>query len=200
MASVPRSPSMNVMVDTITNAVESMFTDRYIASPPRFIIQITVCRALRDIDRQSRSTAPLQRRPYSRWSPTLVVAPRPVCPGVCPRPGDTTFARRLDGATSTPMPQPQMSSPNAFMLPKPPMSLMPSSSVPPAVIAHWNGSATGARGWPPGFSYDLDTALLHASTVTPSLRSYTDVIVAAPRPIGSGRPSSSVEGKDAPLH
>jgi hypothetical protein len=44
------------------------------------------------------------------------------------------------------------------------------------------------------------TPLPRASTVTPSLRSYADVTAAAPRPIGSGRPSSSVEGKDAPLH
>jgi hypothetical protein len=93
-----------------------------------------------------------------------------------------------------------MPSSNAFMLPKPPMSLMSSSSVPPVVATHWNGSAAGASGWQPGFAYDLDTALPRASTATSSLRSYIDVIAAAPRPIGSGRPSSSVEGKDAPLH
>jgi hypothetical protein len=80
------------------------------------------------------------------------------------------------------------------------VSLMSSSTVPPAVTAHWHGSTAGARGWPLGFAYDLDTALPHASTVTPSLRSYADVTTAAPHPIGSGRPSSSVEGKDAPLH
>jgi hypothetical protein len=38
MASVPSSPSMNAMVDTITNAVESTFTDHNIAGPPRFVI------------------------------------------------------------------------------------------------------------------------------------------------------------------
>jgi hypothetical protein len=61
-----------------------------------------------------------------------------------------------------------MSSLNTFSLP------MPSSTIPPAVAAHWNGSAAGARGWPPGFTYDLDTTLPRASTATPSLHSYAD--------------------------
>jgi hypothetical protein len=40
---------MNAMVDTIRNAVESMFTGRHIAGPPCFVIQSIVRRALRDI-------------------------------------------------------------------------------------------------------------------------------------------------------
>jgi hypothetical protein len=95
----------------------------------------------------------------------------------------------------TPMSQPPVPSLNAFMLPKPPVLLMPSSTVPPAVAAHWNKSVAGARGWPPGFAYDLDTALPRASTATPSLRSYANVTATTPRPIGSGHPSSSVEGE-----
>jgi hypothetical protein len=98
------------------------------------------------------------------------------------------------------MSKPLMSSPNPFALPKLPMSLMSSSSVPPAVAADWNGRAVGARGWPPGFAYDLDTALHRASSATPSMRSYADVTAAAPHPIDIGRPSSLVEGKDTPLH
>jgi hypothetical protein len=58
MASVPSSPSMNAMVDTITNAVENMFTNRHVAGPPRYVIQSTVRRALRDIDA---GRAPLRR-------------------------------------------------------------------------------------------------------------------------------------------
>jgi hypothetical protein len=46
------------MVDTITNAVETMFTNRHVAGPPRYIIQSTVRRALRDIDA---GPAPLRR-------------------------------------------------------------------------------------------------------------------------------------------
>jgi hypothetical protein len=93
-----------------------------------------------------------------------------------------------------------MSSPNPFTMLKPPVTLMSSSSIPPAVAAHWNGSATEARGWLPGFAYDLDTTLPRASSATPSLRSYADVTTTAPRPIDTGRPSSSIEEKDAPLH
>jgi hypothetical protein len=195
MASVPSSPSMNAMVDTITNAMENMFTNRNVAGPPRYVIQSTVRRALRDIDA---GRAPLRRfngvrtvAGARRSSPRLIQYTLSVCPRHI---SAATFAQRLDGAPPTPMPQPPMSSPNAISLP------MLSSTVPPAVAAHWNGSTAGARGWPPGFAYDLDTALPHASTATPSLRSYADVTTAAPLPIGSGRPSSSVEGKDAPLH
>jgi hypothetical protein len=50
MASVPSSPSMNAMVDTITNAMENMFTNCNVAGPPRYVIHTTVRRALRDID------------------------------------------------------------------------------------------------------------------------------------------------------
>jgi hypothetical protein len=49
---------MNAMVDTITNAVETMFTDRHVAGPPRYVIQSTIHRALRDIDA---GRAPLRR-------------------------------------------------------------------------------------------------------------------------------------------
>jgi hypothetical protein len=177
-----------------------MFTDRHVAGPPRYVIQSTVRRALRDIDA---GRAPLRRFNGVRMVAARRSSPRLIqyAPSVCPRHiSAATFPRRLDGAPSTPMPQPPMSSPNTFSLPKPPVSLMPSSTVPPAVDAHWNNSADGARGWPPGFAYDLDTALPRASTVNPSMRSYTDVTATTPRPIGSGRPSSSVEGKDAPLH
>jgi hypothetical protein len=194
MASVPSSPSMNVMVDTITKAMEEMFTNRNVAGPPRYVIQSTVRWALRDIDA---GRAPLRRfngvrtvAGARRYSPRLIQ----YAPSVCLRHiSAATFARRIDGAPSTPMSQPPMSSPNAFSLPT------PSSTVPPEVAAHWNGSAAGARGWPPGFAYDLDTALPRASTATPPLRSYANVTAATPRPIGSGRHSSSVEGKDAPL-
>jgi hypothetical protein len=41
---------MNAMVDTITNAIENMFTNCNVAGPPRYVIQSTVYRALRDID------------------------------------------------------------------------------------------------------------------------------------------------------
>jgi hypothetical protein len=120
MALVPPSPSMNAMVDTITNAVETMFTDCHVVGPPRYVIQSTVRRALRDIDA---GRAPLRRfngvrtvAGTRRSTPRLVYYAPSVCPRHC---SATTFTRRLDGASSTPMPQPQMSSPNAFMLPKP---------------------------------------------------------------------------------
>ena len=205
MASVPSSPSMNAMVDTITNAVESTLANRSIAGPPRFVIQSAVRRALRDID--------AGRAPVHRFNGVRTVAgarrssPRryEFAPGVCPEHGATIFARRLGGDSPPPMPiRPMpnrpMPSPNAFTLPKPPTSLMPSSSVPAAVAAHWNGSAAGARAWPPGFAYDINAVLPRASSAASSLRSYADVAAAAPRPIGSGRPSSSVEGEDAPRH
>jgi hypothetical protein len=46
------------------------------------------------------------------------------------------------------MPNRSIPSPNAFTLPKPPASLMSSPSIPPAVAAHWNGSAAGAGACP----------------------------------------------------
>jgi hypothetical protein len=58
MASVPSSPSMNAMVDTITNAVQNMFTNRHVTGPPRYVIQSTVRHALRDINA---GRAPLRR-------------------------------------------------------------------------------------------------------------------------------------------
>jgi hypothetical protein len=46
------------MVDTITNAMENMFTNRNVAGPPRYVIQSTIRWALHDIDA---GRAPLRR-------------------------------------------------------------------------------------------------------------------------------------------
>jgi hypothetical protein len=86
---------MNAMVDTITNAMETMFTYRHIAAPPRYVIQSTVRRALHDID--------VGRAPLLRFNGVRTVAgarrslPRLVqyAPGVCPRHDATTFASRV---------------------------------------------------------------------------------------------------------
>jgi hypothetical protein len=119
------------MVDTITNVMENMFTNRNVAGPPRYVIQSTVRRALRDID--------AGRASLRRFNGVRTVAgarrstPRLIqyAPSVYPRHiSAATFARRIDGAPPTPIPQSPMSSPNVFSLP------MPSSTVPPTVAAH----------------------------------------------------------------
>jgi len=47
----PTAPSMNAMVDTITDAVESAIARSNAAGgPPRFMLQSAVHRALRDIN------------------------------------------------------------------------------------------------------------------------------------------------------
>jgi hypothetical protein len=122
---------MNAMVDTITNAMENMFTNRNVVGPARYVIQSTIRRALRDIDA---GRAPLRRFNGVR---TVTGARRSssrliqYAPSVCPRHiSAATFARHIDGASPTPMPQPPMSSPNVFSLPT------PSSTVPSAVAAH----------------------------------------------------------------
>ena len=94
----PTAPSMNAMVDTITDAIESAIArSNARGRPPRFMLQSAIRCALRDINDRR---APFRRfngvrtnsggRRSSPSSPSLQFAP-----GACPMHGAAMFVRRL---------------------------------------------------------------------------------------------------------
>ena len=167
------APSMNAMVDTITDAVETAIARSNAPSGhPRFMLQSAVRRALRDINerhtplRRSNGvrTADSARRSSPR-TPSLQFAP-----GTGPTHGAAMFVRRL-GAPPSLLPRPPTPHPSALPRPSPSMTMM-LPPVPSAVAAPWtegggtmagrrgtplaSNSNAGAEAWPPGFAYDLD--------------------------------------------
>ena len=151
------APSMNAMVDTITDAVETAIARSNAPSvPPRFMLQSAVCRALRDINerrtllRRSNGvrTADSARRSSPR-TPSLQFAP-----GTGPTHGAAMFVRRL-GAPPSLLPRPPTPHPSALPRPSPSMTMM-LPPVPSAVAAPWTvGGGTMADGWTPRHSSGL---------------------------------------------
>lgn len=220
-------PSMNTMVDSITDAVESVIhrSSNHPGGLRRFLLQGAVRHILRDINahrtppRRSSGGRPLSPRLELRSSPRP--APRSsrllFALGVYPEHGPAMFIRRARVPTEMP--------PMPSSLPIPPM--MPLPPPPPllsTVLARpWNvgGGSMAARrvappllnrdagtdAWPPGFAYDINVALPPPPPL--SSRSYADV-AASCRPIqrrnalpnanvlGAEFASSSNEGEAAP--
>ena len=191
------APSMNAMVDTITDAVETAIARSNAPSgPPRFMLQSAVRRALRDINerrtplRRSNGvrTADSARRSSPR-TPSLQFAP-----GTGPTHGAAMFVRRL-GAPPSLLPRPPTPHPSALPRPSPSMTMM-LPPVPSAVAAPWtegggtmagrrgtplaSNSNTGAEAWPPGFAYDLDVVLPPPPPL-PRGSSYADAAANRPR-------------------
>ena len=206
--STPPLPSMNAMVDAVTDAVEAAIArgNSHPGGVRRFILQGAIRRVLRDIGQHRIA---LRRRlatgPNAGGRPsTPRQAPRSsriqYTTGVCPRHGPTTFVRRV-GATPVASPKPS-SLPKPSPLPAPtPTALLPTSS---ALLRPWNGGGglAAARrdvdipAWPPGFAYDFDitppppptrpTALSPIAPPPTRGRSYADVVAA-----------TSARGRDA---
>ena len=167
----PPLPSMNAMVDAVTDAVEAAIArgNSHPGGVRRFILQGAIRRVLRDIGQHRIA---LRRRlttgPNAGGRPsTPCQAPRSsrtqYTTGVCPRHGPTTFVRRV-AATSVASPKPSsLPKPSPFPAPTP-TALLPTSS---SLLRPWNeggGPATVRRNddmpaWPPSFAYDFDVAL-----------------------------------------
>jgi hypothetical protein len=216
-------PSMNAMVDSITDAVECAIA-RGLDHPGgvrRFMFQGAVRHALRDIHDHH---TPLRRFNGVRPGGGRPSSPRPVprssrlqfAPGICSTHGHAMFVRRVRVSSElSPMPS---------SLPRPSMTLLPPPpNPPPPLTMPWNGGgglmaerrgasslpyrSAGMEMWSTGFGYDLDVALPSPALppIGPPLNrgcSYADVAVARPtqrlpprNAIGAGFASSSNEGE-----
>ncbi|CAN6234630.1 unnamed protein product [Urochloa humidicola] len=177
----PNIPSMNAMVDSITDAVETaIIRGNHSGGVRRFMVQGAVRRALRDIHSNRiptrRSTGHRERRSHA-----LQAAPSPVL-----------LVRR----TATAPPPPPLSSlplaTSTGTMPPPPAALMTPTPtlvtpMPLTTLRNRVGTMAARRGvppfynsnddeemWPPGFAYDLN--ITPPSPLLPSPpRSYADV-------------------------
>ena len=218
----PPLPSMNAMVDAVTDAVEAAIArgNSHPGGVRRFILQGAIRRVLRDIGQHrialrrhlatgpnagGRPSTPRQAPRSSRTQYTT---------GVCPRHGPTTFVRRV-GATL-------LASPKPSSLPKPSPFPTPTPTASSSLLHPWNGGggpATARRNddmlaWPSGFAYDFDVALnlppsppALSPIRTPSTRGRSYAVVTAAHrdghrsalppadALGAGFVSSSVKGE-----
>jgi hypothetical protein len=178
-------PSMNAMVDSITDAVESaIHRGHHVGGLRRFMLQGAIRRALRDIS--DHRIPPhhfhdihIGGSSGHRSSPCPELALL-FAPGVCPTHGPTMFVRHVG---ASPLPSTSLRPPTMLLPPPPPL---PSTTL----ALSWNGGggsmaahcgapplpnhSAGAEAWLPGFTYDLNIALPPAPPPT-HLLSYADV-------------------------
>jgi hypothetical protein len=205
-------PSMNAMVDSITDAVESVIhrSSNHPGGLRRFMLQGAVRHVLRDIHahrippRRSSGGRPSSLRLEIRSSSCPV--PRSsrleFAPGVCPTHGPTMFVRRTRAPPETPL---------MMLRPAPPSLSSPALTMPrnggAGPLAACQGapplptSNIGAEAWPLGFAYDVDVPLLPLPP-PPGGRSYAEVTrrsILPPRnALGAGFASSSHEKEAVP--
>jgi hypothetical protein len=160
-------PSMNVMVDSITGAVESVIhcSSNHPGGLHRFMLQGVVRHVLRDIHAHR---IPPRRSSGGRLSSLRLKirsSPRPVprssrlefAPGVCPTHGPAMFVRRTRGPPETPL---MMLRPALPPLPSLALTMPRNGGAGP--LAACQGapplptSNIGAKAWPPGFAYDVE--------------------------------------------
>ncbi|RLN12769.1 hypothetical protein C2845_PM09G12600 [Panicum miliaceum] len=213
-------PSMNAVVDSITNAVESaIHRGNQAGGLRRYMLQGAIRCVLRDITdrcirpRRSNGThagGSSGRHPKPRSSPCP--SPQQSASGVCPTHVPVMFV----GCARTPLGMPPLPS----SIPAPPTMLLPP---PPPLPLNtpartWNGgsvfpatrrgapsnSDAGVDAWLQGFAYDIDVVL--PPPPPPERHSYANVTATHPRrnalppgyTLGAGFASSSHEGQAIP--
>ena len=191
-------PSMNAMVDSITDAVESaLHRGQTAGGLRRHMLQSAIRRVLRDIH--------AQRIPPRRFNGIRTEGSGGRRPSMPPLPPRRT--------PRTPSTLPPPTAPALLPLPLPPP--LPSSRLTrprngggdPMTTRHGAPSIpnVGVAAWPPGFAYDFDV-VLPPPTPPPGCPSYADA--AANRPcrgvlppgtaLGAGFASSPTPGEAAP--
>ncbi|CAN6293394.1 unnamed protein product [Urochloa humidicola] len=178
----PNVPSMNAMVDSITDSVENaIIRGNHSGGVRRFMAQGAVRRALRDIH-FNRIPTRRSASNHERRSPRLQAAPGPVLHarnrGRAPPPPLAPLPLARSMGTAPPPP------PAALMTLTPPL-VTPMPLTPPrnrvGTMAARRGvppffnSNDDAEKWPPGFAYDLNVAPPPSLLPSP-LRSYVDIV------------------------
>ncbi|RLN29128.1 hypothetical protein C2845_PM05G03300 [Panicum miliaceum] len=193
-----RVPSINAMVDSITDAVESAIRRcRAAGGLHRYMLQGVVRRVLKDINgNRIPSHRSLGLRADSQGGRRSSSRHLQHATGACPNHGSAMFVRCSTVALApTPLPPPM-----------PPLHWIGGETTPAARRgASFLNERTAGDAWPSEFAYDFDVALPPPPPL-PTGRTYTDVMANPPRhtilspdhALGAGFVSSSHEGEAIP--
>ncbi|KAG2556660.1 hypothetical protein PVAP13_8NG195001 [Panicum virgatum] len=142
----PTAPSMNAMVDSITDAVESAIHHGQVAEGLRWhMLQGAVRRALKDI--HDRRIPPRRLRVGGQGGRRSSPCPLPNSPGICPNHGPAMFVRRTTVA------------PTPLQSPMPPMQGTGGDVSLDARRPPFANDRTGGETCPLSFAYDFDVVL-----------------------------------------